>query len=121
VEKRRFTRIPFNATAHVVSANGSWYSKLIDVSLKGALITCPQDWEAELGEHFLLEVILDNSDVVISMEASVAHIDEEKVGFDCINIGLDSISHLRRLIDFNLGSEELLERELHSLIEPDQT
>ena len=120
MDKRRFTRIPFNATAHVVSPNGSWYSKLLDISLKGALITCPQDWKVELGEHFLLEVILDNSDVVISMEAAVAHIDKEKVGFNCINIGLDSISHLRRLIDLNLGSEEMLERELHSLINPDK-
>jgi hypothetical protein len=119
VEKRRFTRIPFTATAHVVSADGSWYSKLVDVSLKGALISCPQDWKAELGEHFLLEIILDNSDVVISMEASVAHVDPDNVGFNCINIGLDSISHLRRLIDFNLGSDEMLERELHSLINPE--
>ena len=118
MEKRRFTRIPFNATAHLASSDGSWFSKLVEVSLKGALITAPKDWQAELGEHFLLEIRLDNSDVVISMEVAVAHIDADHIGLNCINIGLESISHLRRLIDFNLGNEEMLDRELHHLIDP---
>lgn len=114
-ERRRFSRIPFDATAHVVSANGSWYTKLLDVSLKGALVSRPRGWVAEIGEHFLLELVLEDSDVVISMKVTISHINEQHVGFCCLHIGLDSITHLRRLVELNLGDEGLLERELAAL------
>jgi len=50
------------------------------------------------------------------MTASVAHIDPTRIGFICEHIDLDSITHLKRLVELNLGDEELLHRELSSLI-----
>jgi len=114
-ERRRFTRIPFHTTAHVVNAGGSWYGKLIDISLKGVLITLPEEWEGKPGEHFLLELPLDDSTVSIRMEVLVAHCNEHRVGFECAHIDLDSITHLRRLMELNLGDPELLNRELSAL------
>lgn len=114
-ERRRFTRIPFQATAHVVSANGSWYGRLIDISLKGVLITLPQNWEGKPGEHFLLELPLDDSAISIRMEVLVAHCNEHRVGLECAHIDLDSITHLRRLMELNVGDVELLNRELSAL------
>ena len=40
------------------------------------------------------------------------------VGMVCRHIDVDSISHLRRLVELNLGDEALLERELAALGEP---
>ena len=50
------------------------------------------------------------------MQTAVAHIDANSVGFICEHIDLDSISHLKRLVELNLGDEDLLHRELHALI-----
>jgi hypothetical protein len=50
------------------------------------------------------------------METRVTHIEGRYAGLDCHNIDLDSVTHLRRLVEFNLGSEELLERELSALL-----
>ena len=41
--------------------------------------------------------------------------DGELIGFVCRHIDVDSISHLRRLVELNLGDEALLERELAAL------
>jgi hypothetical protein len=114
-EKRHFSRIPFEAKIHLVSAEGSWHADLIDVSLKGVLITLPKGWQAKSGEHFLLEFDLGNHDVSIRMEVSVAHTEENHVGLRCEHIDLDSISHLRRLIELNVGDAAILDRELQFL------
>lgn len=115
-EKRRFTRIPFEATAHIISPATTWYSTLIDISLKGALVDRPADWSAEKGEQLLLELKLENSDVTIRMDVEVAHVTAEHLGFVCKQIDLESISHLRRLVELNLGDEALLDREMSALV-----
>lgn len=118
-EKRRFTRIPFEATARIVGSTESWYAPLIDISLKGALVHLPGNWQGKLGEQYLIELSLEggDNDVAISMESEVTHKENGNIGFSCLHIGLDSITHLRRLIELNLGDESILDRELAALIE----
>ena len=115
VNKRRFSRIEFDTEVRLISDRGIWKSKLIDISLKGLLITVPRIWEAEVGDHYLTELFADNEDAVIRMEVSITHIGEMQVGFQCEHIDLDSIAHLRRLIELNIGDAEVLYRELSEL------
>jgi hypothetical protein len=114
-DKRRFRRIPFTSEAHLVSAEGSWHCQLLDISLKGILTTLPKQWPGKPGEHYLVELPLENSDVVIRMEAAVVHVEADHAGFRCVHIDLDSISHLRRLVELNLGDAAILQRELTEL------
>jgi hypothetical protein len=113
---RHFTRIPFDARVHVTNAEGSsWHCDLIDISLKGALTTRPHNWAAKLGAPFRITLHLANSDVDIHMEVSVAHSENNHVGFRCEHVDLDSITHLRRLVELNLGDDAILARELADL------
>lgn len=114
-DQRRFTRIPFDSAVHVVSADGAWNSQLVDISLNGILIEQPSNWNASVGEHFLVELDLNDSDVEIRMEVEVAHMENGHVGFHCKHIDLDSITHLRRLVELNVGSTDILNRELSAL------
>lgn len=114
-DKRRFSRIPFSAKVHLVSTEGSWYCDLLDISLKGMLTTLPENWAGKTEEHYLAEMNLGESDVHIRMEVQVMHIEQDHVGFRCIHIDLDSISHLRRLVELNVGNAEILEREISEL------
>ncbi len=111
-ERRRFTRIPFEASVHLSSRKGDWTGKLLDISLKGVLITRPHHWKQQPGERFLLEVLAPGNAFEIRMDATVAHTEDDEVGFRCEGIDLDSMTHLRRLIELNTGDEELLNREL---------
>lgn len=51
------------------------------------------------------------------MLVTLAHQKDGLLGLQCREIDLDSITHLRRLIELNLGSSELLERELGALVQ----
>jgi len=115
-DKRRFSRISFVTDIHLVNAEASWDARLIDVSLKGILATMPDGWYSKIGDHYLVEMLTENSDASIRMEVSVAHINEQHAGFRCEHIDLDSISHLRRLVELNLGDSEMLNRELAELV-----
>lgn len=114
-DQRRFARIPFDAMARLSNGAGIWHCQVIDTSLKGMLVRRPENWIARIGEPFLVELILDNHEVCIRMEASVAHLGQARVGLRCEHIDLDGIAHLRRLVELNLGDPTLLERELAAL------
>lgn len=113
-EQRRFTRVPFDAKAVLVKDGREWPCDLIDLSLKGALIHKPTTWSGQAGEDYQLTLML-NEDVSIRMDVSVAHVEDNHVGLYCKDIDLDSITHLRRLVELNLGDAGLLERELMAL------
>jgi hypothetical protein len=115
INKRRFSRIGFDTEVSLISDKGLWKSKLIDISLKGLLITVPKIWDADIGDHYITELFADNEDTVIRMEVSVTHIGERRVGFKCVYIDLDSISHLRRLLELNIGDTDIINRELSEL------
>jgi len=114
-DKRKFSRIPFDTTVHLVSAEGSWNCQLLDISLKGLLATMPADWQAKTGDLYLVEMLTENEEATIRMEVSVMHTEDNHAGFRCEHIDLDSISHLRRLMELNLGDSDILDRELSEL------
>ena len=87
----------------------------MDVSLKGALTSIPEKWYGKTGEHFLLEIHLGDSAVQIRMQVSVAHVEEDRIGFKRELIDPDGIMHLRRLMELNIGDADLLDRELSEL------
>jgi hypothetical protein len=61
-------------------------------------------------------VKLNGGSALIRMQTVVSHIEGDRLGLRCVSIDLDSISHLRRLIEFNMGEPDLIERELAALI-----
>jgi hypothetical protein len=90
-------------------------SRLIDISLKGALVELPSDWRPATGQRVGLEIRLLDSPITIRMDSEVAHVEGERLGLHCLSIDLESMTHLRRLMELNLGDSRLLERELLSL------
>ena len=113
-ERRRFQRIEFDADTELLQQGHRWPVELHDLSLKGLLVRRPADWQADAGQPFTARVCL-SAEAEVRMEVAIAHQEGELIGFECRHIDLDSIAHLRRLIELNLGDEALLERELAAL------
>lgn len=117
-ERRRFTRIPFDAECELHTDKGSAVVQLIDISLRGTLVESERPLPINVGEHARLHLYLAN-DILIEIPATLSHSAHPQYGFVADGIEIDSITHLRRLIELNLGDEALLERELEQLIEAD--
>ncbi len=111
---RRFTRIAFEAPAKLHLAGRTWVTRVIDLSLKGALVETPDHWPAQLdGDCWLWVFLTDQTS--IEMRVTLAHAGNGRLGFRCEDIDVESVSHLRRLVAFNLGDDRLLQRELGAL------
>ncbi|UCJ18237.1 PilZ domain-containing protein [Pseudomonas sp. MM211] len=117
-ERRRFQRIDFDAPAEIVQGERTWQVELHDISFKGVLVRRPWNWDGDTGEDYLVRVTLDDK-LQVAMQVELVHLEERVLGFQCHHIDLDSMSHLRRLVELNLGDEQLLERELAALCEED--
>jgi hypothetical protein len=115
-ERRRFSRIRFHRPAELSARGERVTCEVTDVSLKGALVEVPVSFHTHPGEKCTLAIRLDAGEATIRMEGEIAHREGTLAGVRCLEIDLDSIAHLRRLVELNLGDEELLQRELSALV-----
>ena len=116
-ERRKFWRAAFNAPVKLVSESASVDAMLDDISLKGALLETPPGWAGKVGDRCHLKLRLGGAeDMKIAMSGRITHSDGRKIGLLCESIDLDSITHLRRLVELNAGDPALLERELTALV-----
>lgn len=117
-QRRHFARISFDAQYLLLSTNNDqqWRGTVIDLSLKGALLHKPPALTCKRDDHFVLELILGQDSLNIQMDVNVAHVHETMIGVTCEHIDLESMTHLRRLLELNLGDPNLIERELSEMI-----
>ncbi|MGD8217564.1 PilZ domain-containing protein [Pseudomonas thivervalensis] len=116
-ERRRFERIEFHARTELSQGPFIWPVKLLDVSLKGLLIEKPEPWLGDPEKPFIAVIHLGKEkEETVRMEVLLRHDDNGHLGFVCEHIDLDSIEHLRRLVELNLGDQDELKRELAALI-----
>ncbi len=115
-DKRQFNRIAFDAPVTLHGDDGDWASKLIDISLKGVLVTRPKNWNHSDNDEFDISVVLEDHDSIINMNVKQVHIKNETLGFQCVSIDLESVSILKRLVELNLGDEHILDRDIRNML-----
>lgn len=114
-ERRKFSRILFDAHVELAQGDFHWRATLLDISLKGLLLQQPLPKEVSISEPALVKILLSDN-TTIAMSVTVAHQHHQQTGLVCSSIDIDSVSHLRRLIELNLGDATAAERELSELI-----
>ncbi len=114
-DRRQFLRSVFHAPVRLRLGERESQAFLHDVSLKGALVEVPVGWAGRVGETCLLRLELA-ADAAITMETTVAHIEGRHVGLHCERLDLDSMTHLRQLVEHNADDPALLERDLATLV-----
>ncbi|MEW6591868.1 MAG: PilZ domain-containing protein [Pseudomonadota bacterium] len=116
--RRQFSRIVFESGVVLQTSSGKHACKLVDISLKGALVERVTPWGERAGEPCSLVVQLAD-DASIRMTGEVAHVEGGRLGLHCRDIDLDSITNLRRLVELNLGDEAALNREISAMLRVD--
>lgn len=118
-EQRHFSRIPFDAAVRIDAGGTRHDGELLDLSLNGALVRLAFGHRVTVGDDARLHIRLSD-ELGIDMQATVAHVESDRIGFRCNHIDVDSITHLARIVELNTGDSELLYRELSALGAPDE-
>lgn len=115
-DARKFLRTSFGVKGVITSEEKAYDFELINLSLKGALIHCPDSEKLEMNKELDLSIHLNNSEIEIRVEAMIVHRemreDQEYQGCKFISIDPESMIHLRRLLELNTTPEGEIEKEL---------
>ncbi|PID42918.1 MAG: PilZ domain-containing protein [Gammaproteobacteria bacterium] len=121
-ERRNFSRVSFAANSTLYQGDHVWQCTVLDLSLKGVLINVEEGWDGDKASPFELKILLSEDEMdIILMSTIVVHQEKTLIGMETRYIDLDSITHLKRLVELNIGNDTLLERELGALIETHST
>lgn len=113
--RRQFTRILFSIKATLNIEDIDYDVSIHDISLNGALITVINPEHSLKGKLGTLNFALSDGESQVTMHIAVVHERDDETGLRCNAIDIDSVTHLRRLIELNLGNEEQLHKELSQL------
>lgn len=110
-DRRHFSRILFDAWAELCQGDTVWHTAVVDLSLNGLLVREPADWTIDETQPLRAAISLEET-AAIHMTIRQRWRGEGLLGFSCMQIDVESVGNLRRLVELNLGDAELLEREL---------
>lgn len=114
-DRRHFWRAHFHSPVQLTLRGQVEEADLFDISLKGALVKVAAGWPGRSGDHCQLRLKL-GSDATIGMSGTITHVAGRRVGLRCDSIDVDSVTHLRRLVELNAGDPGLLDREISALL-----
>ena len=112
MDERRFRRIPFEAEVQIVLDNHNWNCRLLDIALKGALLESKIPLPLALGTVARLSLPLPGSTIILAFEAELTHREENRLGFKFLHENLETLTHLRTLLELNTGDPEGVRSEL---------
>lgn len=108
-EKRKFSRAVFDGRARLLHQGVDAPVTLVDLSMKGALLSLPKGMAPTTEDPAKLTLLLDDSDVIIPLEVVTRRTSEDQAGVEFKRLSLEAMQHLRRLVELNLGEDQNLD------------
>lgn len=117
MDKRRFSRTQFSAQGSLLVDSESIDCKVLNLSLKGALVELGVSGLVTTGKPVALSFRLAHDDTMITAQGTCVHEEGHRVGIRFTSTDLDSLTHLRRLMELNTADAESIDRELGFLVD----
>jgi len=115
---RDFKRILFSVKTELEHQDKIFTGELLDISLKGALITFSDEPSIKLNEECILRIQLPSSEITLLFDSKLVHQENQHYGFQFLSEDDVTIGHLRRLLELHLGDDAEVEHELSFLLSP---
>jgi len=116
-EKRRFHRIPFQSECRVSCGERVWIGELLDISLRGVLFRLSKTVLLDKGSLCFVDIALVGADIHLQFESELVHQQGELHGFRFLSENLETLTHLRRLLELNSGEDESTRHEIEVWLE----
>jgi len=120
-ERRQFSRIHFQSACSLsfnnVIVKPDLIASLVDISFAGALLSISPLASSSIGELVQIQLALEGSDIQLFLNGSVCHQQQQLLGIQFTTIDIETMTHLKRLIELNSGDSGSMHREFAQLIE----
>ncbi|KJY83721.1 pilus assembly protein PilZ [Vibrio galatheae] len=115
IERRRFSRIVYQTQATLTQDTTSIVALVSDLSLHGLLVSSEQSSLLDRDKPVNVEFSLAGSDVTIQLVGNIVGLNNNVIRLSIDHIDIESIGHLKRLVELNVGDDELLHRDIEHL------
>ncbi len=114
---RKFSRVPFHVTATATVGGRSFQGKVSNLSMNGLFLETTE--RLPEGEAADLVISLEGTEpeIAVAFLGRVCRITEDGIGFHFEKIDLDSYTHLRNIIAYNMADAEKVMDEIFTNIE----
>lgn len=111
---RKFSRVPFHVTATATVEGRSFQGRISNLSMNGLFLETPE--RLTEGETADLVITLEGTEpeIAVSFLGRVSRVTEDGIGFRFEKIDLDSYTHLRNIIAYNMADAEKVMDEIFS-------
>lgn len=114
---RKFSRVKFRVVATATAGGRSFQGNVSDLSMNGIFLQTKE----RLPENELTDIVitLEGTDpqIVLGFEGRVSRLTDEGIGFRFERIDLESYTHLRNIITYNIADATKVMDEVYSDIE----
>ncbi|MGB0494917.1 MAG: PilZ domain-containing protein [Kangiellaceae bacterium] len=123
-ERRQYHRVNFDSVATLSGSEQIFNCQVMDLSLHGVLLRPHGVIYAKKDVEYTLDIPLghDENDTLVSIQMSLKLLRQnpDNLAFECAQLDLDSITHLRRVVELNSGDPSILERDLQTLCQDNE-
>ncbi|RQD69598.1 MAG: PilZ domain-containing protein [Tindallia sp. MSAO_Bac2] len=122
-DKRKATRIEFHIKGVITGKTRQVSGKVNDLSLKGLFLEADTSTDKlTVGEEVAVQIELSDSpsNIKISAEGTIVRLEDNGIGVQLDHIDLDSFTHLKNIISYNVGDhDKVMDEFINSMYEKD--
>jgi Tfp pilus assembly protein PilZ len=116
VSPRKFSRVNFRIAATIKAGGSSFSSDVDNLSMNGMFVVTAE--QLQLGEAVDITIILSESspEIHISVSGTVSRIADNGIGFTFERLDIDSYTHLKNILSYNIDDADRIIDEIHHAI-----
>ena len=115
IERRQFSWVVYQVPTEISQEQINESGLVQDLSLHGLLIQCDELQRFSQDSPVHVSFKLAKSDINIQLEATIVSTINTSMRLRIEHLDIDSISHLKSLVELNVGDDEQLSREIEHL------
>lgn len=116
MRKRRFKRIKFAELCLLSYGGRSVKGRLLDISIMGSMVEFEGNDRFIPGDRWLFSLNLGNPDFLMQFGVEVIHAVPGKAGFRFVEADLNTMFHLRNLLESRIGDRAMAGGEVDQLL-----
>lgn len=114
---RKFSRVNFKVDATIKTAERQFRGDVKDLSMSGMFMLTAE--RLQMGAPVDISIVLTGTspEIHVGFTGEVSRIDENGMGFTFKMMDLDSYTHLKNIITYNIDDAEKVTEEIHLSID----
>ena len=114
---RKFSRVNFKVDATIIAAKRQFRGDVKDLSMSGLFMLTGE--RLQMGSPVDISIILTGTspEIDVNFSGEVSRIDENGLGITFRKMDLESYTHLKNIVAYNIDDAEKVTEEIHHSID----